>query len=189
MKSLRCEVNGLTALLMHNPVGQMGGSPEGKRPKVPSPEDEAKRSRYLLKGDELGIPTIALRNCILSGSKGFKVGKYSLYAMLGGCLSILPEDGFVPLLRGGKSIKDYTVDIRRAVVQKQGILRARTKVELPWQVVFDVLWEDAILPPSFPNTLQEIIEKAGTTVGLLDYRPERKGWFGKFELVSLTAKD
>jgi len=33
------------------------------------------------------------------------------------------------------------------------------------------------------ETLKQIIEDGGTRVGLLDYRPQHKGWFGTFELI------
>jgi len=185
MKTLRCTIVGTKPLLMHNPAGQMKPPGPGRKT-IPTAADEARSGRYLVKADELGIPHTALRACILSGAKGYRVGKVALGPILSGCVSIEPEDAVAPLTRHGEPMTDYAVDIRRAVVQKQGVLRARARVELPWQVEFEIRWDDDILGEGFPETLRDIITKAGTTIGLIDFRPERKGWFGKFELKSLS---
>ena len=186
MKTLRCKIVATKPLLMHNPAVMKSPDDGGGRKRIPSPGDEARASRYVIKGDELGIPHTALRACLLSGAKGYRVGKVALGPIMSGCVSITPEDGMAALTRKGKPIKDYEVDVRRAVVQRQGVLRSRARVELPWEAEFEIQWDDEILGEGFPNTLREIIAKAGTTVGLLDYRPEKKGWFGKFELESLV---
>jgi hypothetical protein len=109
--------------------------------------------------------------------------------MTGG-VRVEPEDGYVALMRGKKPIAatDYVIDTRRAVVQKQGILRSRAKIVLPWWLEFILDWDEETLPQKFPDSLKEdILPSGGRVIGLLDYRPEKRGWFGRFKVVSVEA--
>lgn len=191
MEKLHLKLNGLTPLLLHNPAGSMpaGGAKKISRKVIPSPEEEAKASRYVLPDGNFFIPAIAIRNSLLGGAKGFRIGRIAAISILSGALDIIDE--VFPLLRDNQPLnaENYSVDTRRAVVQGQGIMRSRAKIELPWQV-------EAIFGynPDLVNLQQvkEIASNAGRVVGLLDYRPEKKvglpGWFGKFEVTDIWSE-
>ena len=188
METIHIHLNGLSPLLMHNPVGSMtSGASTQKlgRKKIPKPEDEAKAARYVLPDGNLYIPAIAVRNSLLTATKGLLINRRSALPFISGGVLIL--DDVFPLYRDGKPIggKEYTVDIRRAVVQTQGIMRARPKIELPWQLEAIFEYDKDIIDTS---VVRDVAERAGRTVGLLDYRVEKKGWFGRFAVTKIETK-
>jgi len=191
MELLHVKLNGLTPQLMHNPDGSMivGGGRKIGRKVIPSSEEEAKASRYVLPDGNFYIPAIAVRNSILGGAKGYRIGKIAAISILSGALDIIDEA--FPLLRDNQPLdaENYSIDTRRAVVQGQGIMRSRAKIELPWQVEAVFRYN-----PDLVNLdqIKEIANNAGQVVGLLDYRPEKKvglpGWFGKYEVTDIWSE-
>ena len=174
---------GLTPMLQHNPSAMVF-----KRgvhsPTTPSPEEEAAAGRYLLPDGNFCVPANAVRASMLKGARGLRSGKFSLKSILAG--AITTGDELFPLLRNGKPIagNDYSIDIRRAVVQGQGILRARAKIELPWEVECVFGFNPVVIPDL--EVIRLVLQNAGTMAGLLDYRPGKAGkgeggWFGKYE--------
>ncbi|GAH26832.1 unnamed protein product, partial [marine sediment metagenome] len=188
METLHIQLYGLSPLLMHNPVGSMPtDASEQKlgRKKIPKPEDEAKAGRYLLPDGNFYVPAIAVRNSLLTGTRGQLINRRSALPYISG--GVLMLDEAFPLYRDGERIQgdDYTIDTRRAVVQRQGIMRSRPRIELPWQLeaIFDYDKDIVDL-----NVIRAVAERAGRTVGLLDYRVERKGWFGRFEVKEIWSE-
>lgn len=185
METIHIQLNGLSPLLTHNPVGSMAPDASGQklgRKKIPKPEDEAKASRYVLPDGNLYVPAIAVRNSLLTATKGLLINRRSALPFISGGILILGD--VFPLYRNGTPIDggEYTVDIRRAVVQTQGIMRARAKIELPWQLEAIFEYDKDLVDISVVKT---VAERAGRTVGLLDYRVEKKGWFGRFEVAKI----
>lgn len=188
MKTLHMELRGLSPLLMHNPAGMLslqGGEQTLGRKNIPKPEDEAKASRYVLPDGNLYVPAIAVRNSLLNGAKGQLVNRKAAMPFISG--GILMIDEAFPLTRNGKPIKgtDYSLDVRRAVVQRQGITRVRARIELPWQVNCAFEYNPEIVDIKL---VEAVAKLAGQRVGLLDYRVEKKGWFGRFEVAKVWAE-
>lgn len=179
-------------ILMNNPVKTMVTSPASQKgkPKLSGPEEQAQERLYLMPdGKRLCVPAVAVRSAILVAGRGYTVkgpsgrrgsAKSTLSASI-----LLGEPNFPLLDLKGKPLgpKDYHVDSRRVVVVRAGVMRGRPLI-FPWtlECVF----------PYFANleekVVTDIIKDAGTTAGLLDYRPEKSGWFGRFELVSLKIE-
>jgi hypothetical protein len=79
----------------------------------------------------------------------------------------------------------YEVDERAVVIQNQRVLKGRAKLP-KWNVRFQLVYDSRRLPEGIEATLKEILEDAGTRMGLLDYRPQHKGWFGTFAVESFA---
>jgi hypothetical protein len=162
------------------------GPKSGKSKQNPTPQEEAPGTRYLSDdGRFLVVPVAAIRKMLISAAKGMKHSenkKLGLPALISAHVHIEPEDGYCTLHRNGKPIgaDEYAVDARRVVLQKRSIIRGRAKVELPWSLDLPIPYDDTYLGRGFPDQLREIAEKAGAGIGLLDFRPEKSGWFGKF---------
>jgi len=177
MVKLHFIIKGLTPLLMHNPASMGRGDTKVGRKTIPSIEESAASSRYLLPDGNFYVPAVAVRASILNGAKFMKIGKFSARSLLAGGITLSDES--FPLLRDGNPIfgDNYSIDTRRAVIQKSGILASRAKIELPWGVECCFNFDEqtaSILD------LTAIINRAGQVAGLLDFRPERMGWFGKY---------
>ena len=187
MKEIQVVIMGISPLMMHNPAGMKLHSGPGTK-KIPTAEAEAEAGTYRIDDGSgrgpLYVPNYAIRSCLINGAKGYRVGKTSAVTVLSGAMMIQSE--ICPLLSpGGGPIYDYEIDQRRAVVQRQGIVRARPRI-FPWAVGFSILYDPEFIGNT--NVLRDFLSRAGRMVGLLEFRPERKGWFGKFKIVDWLVK-
>ncbi|MDM7461540.1 MAG: hypothetical protein P3X24_007845 [bacterium] len=84
-------------------------------------------------------------------------------------------------------ITEYAIDTRRVLVQRQGVMRSRPRIEPPWALVgefeYDLgLGKDAQGPIAVQLVLKAL-GFAGQIVGIGDYRPQKGGIHGKYEVV------
>ena len=141
-------------------------------------EEEARKSAYIAEIDgkkQLYILAEAVYRCILNGAKTHKERgtRRSLARLLAGRIRIEPEK--IPL-----GTDKYEIDIRPVVIQKSRVLKARAKVP-KWEAEFKIIYNKRLQP--IIDKIKECLEEAGVTYGLLDYRPERGGNFGVFEVI------
>lgn len=175
---------GLTPLLMNNAASQLGADrARSRRKSVFVPEEEAEKAAYRDSQGYLVFPTAGIRSSILKAASQLKAegirGRKSLAQVLSGVL--FPVEEFVWVTRDGKPLKEYAVDIRRAVVQRQGVLKARARVDLPWEIRAVFALDLDRVTPGFLESIEEAANIAGRSVGIGDYRPERRGTFGRFQ--------
>lgn len=191
---VRFTIEGITPILQHNPSKSMRPAGGLGRKRIPTPEVEAEDATYRFPDGTLGMPAIAMRSSILTGSSGLKLGKQSVMKFLAAALEPTGDELFPLVDAEGNGIKTYEIDQRHAVVQNQGIIRARPKI-YPWRLacVFKMVLPEATDINDFiENTLGEVINASGRYPGLGDGRPEKKKgmglWFGKYKLVEITAE-
>ncbi len=179
---LECKLEGISALLMHSAAVMLQTKTPTRGKNIPTPEDEAERALYRNDDGQLFIPAIALRNCALEAcSRGdFRVGRRSLKSLLSAAMLIEPEE--IILHRNGKPVTTWEIDSRRVVVQRQGVVRSRALIKTPWEATATVM-VDATLYATEESLVQlgELFGFAGQFIGILDYRPARSGWFGRFK--------
>ena len=84
-------------------------------------------------------------------------------------------------------ITSYRIDIRRVIVQRQGVMRARPLIELPWACVAEFECDAGLGmvgdTPFAAQLFHQALGYAGQIVGIGDYRPEKGGLFGKYAVV------
>lgn len=173
-------LTGIRPLLCHNPASMRRSEDKLGKKEIPSPEVEAKAGLYLDGKGRIVFPSMAVRNCMISAASKSKMkfGKTSATNVLSA--SIFPVEEFVPILdpNAWEQITTYAIDMRRAVVQRQGIIRARPKFDA-WGM--DVPFE---CDDSYANNIQEgaaqILNIGGGINGIGDFRIEKKGLFGQF---------
>lgn len=188
MENLHIKLNGLSPILMHNPAGMItltAGTQILDKKKIPTPDEEVKASRYLTPDGHLYVPAIAVRNCLLNASVGLLINKKAAMQFLSGGLLLLDEA--FPIYRNGDMLAEdkYSMDVRRAVIQRQGITRVRARIELPWELDCIFGYNSEIISTDIIKT---IAKRGGEIVGLLDYRVNKKGWFGRFEVIDVSVE-
>ena len=173
------DIEGTFALLMNNPLGMKPADDSVKAgKKVYVAEDEAEASAYRAPTGQLFVPSPAFRGALLSAAKGRKIGKPFATQLVKG--SVFPADE-ITLLRSpaGEPAHEFEIDARRCVVGKAGITRNRAKLS-KWAATVRFEYDNDFMNEDHIRTLLDI---AGRTVGVGDYRPEKSGPFGRFRLV------
>ena len=182
-------IEGTTPLLQHAftdadaeaaTAGSRTASAAGSRG---TPKEQAAKHLYLNDGKPI-VPGPALFSCIIAAGKFFKNGKSKITtmatSMIPGCLQL--TDPFFPL----KAPDGWTVDTRPVRIPATGgrILRHRPRFDR-WGVSFTADLDENEMSPQL---LREILDAAGKKIGLGDFRPERKGPFGRFVVKSWREK-
>jgi hypothetical protein len=158
----------------------------GKTKAIPTPEEEAERSTYRNEQGDFVFPVLGPRNALLVASKKYKVkGRRSSF--FEDIAHIQPAHEFAVIYNGdGEPADKYEIDTRRAVIQRNGVLRSRAKFPLPWSMTFELLYDEQLV--SDPEIVRTILQDAGKRIGIGDYRPARWGWFGTFEVVEMEVE-
>lgn len=123
----------------------------------------------------LYIPGVALQRALVAGASFSKgKGRATLQKPVAACVLVTPE-------RIGLGVKTFVIDTRPVVVPatKGRVLRHRPRLDT-WQVSFSVDYDDTLITES---QLRRVVDDTGKNVGLLDFRPEKKGPFGRFTVT------
>lgn len=145
-----------------------------------SPAEQAEIAAYRdAATGELFIPAVAFQRCLIAGaaySKG--KGRASLQKPVSACVLVTPEKSLL-------GTKTFGLDSRPVVIAatKGRIVRHRPRLD-DWFAIFTVEYDSDLLKES---ELREVVDNSGSRVGLLDFRPERKGMYGRFMVTSWDA--
>jgi len=179
MKKIKVVVEGVSPLLYNrfrdtqidNKIKKRTGSPK---------EQEIEDKLYMIKGKPY-IPCVYFRNALVEAGKQFKItgkGKSNYSKLIGATVDVLPE----------AIINDNSwTPFRIAAVNP--MTKGRMMVSRPrmdkWGCEFEIILNDESIDTS---TIHEILEHAGKYVGIGDWRPEKKGMFGKFYVKHIEEK-
>lgn len=177
IQSVKVKIEGTSPLLMHSfpmvPIEAL----EKK-----SPQDQAEIACYRCPDTgELYVPGIAVQRCLVAAASYSKgKGRATLQKQVAACVMVTPER----VLLG---VREFSIDARPVVVPatKGRVVRYRPRLD-KWEIVFSADYDDTLLTEL---QLRRIVDDAGSRVGLLDFRPERKGPFGRFIVTAWTDNE
>jgi len=154
---LRIIVDGITPLMTHNPASMGAGSREAmKGGRIPEPDVEAEAGVYRLPDGTCGIRGEAFRASPLAAAGAWRMKKSTARTRL--AHMVVVED-LIPLCRkDGTPISDYAIDARRAIIQKQGIIRHRPRFD-DWSAAFTIEYDPVLVPD--PKLIVDILQDAG----------------------------
>lgn len=180
MKTVKVEITGTSPLLMNSPKGMLedvGSKVKSKTEKRDSSK-EAEKVAYRTKKGELYVPAEAIKGCLVGAASYKKIGKYAARPMIAGGVFIQPHE----IILG---VKDYEVDLRTVVIQRQRVVKARPRID-SWKLSFELQYNEKLIGNS--EIVKSILEEAGERVGLLDFRPQKLGSFGMFKVTKWQEK-
>lgn len=177
MKTIEVTIKGVTPLLM-NRFSQ--GSATTDKPRTGVPDWKASAELALYSNDDgLYQPAEHIERSLTLAAVNFKVagkrGK-SYATLVGSSVDIVPDA--IP-----HKIKDYVIDSRPVVVQRARVVRYRPRLDI-WELDFSIVLHDDQLPP---EVAKQILDFAGLYVGIGDYRPQKRGKFGKFMVTKFEG--
>lgn len=178
-------IQGLTPLLLNRftdaaalaaTSGTRGSSAGADRG---TPREIAESKLYLDSNGKFCVPQPNLLRCIVDGGSFHKIGKKQVTtkesSLVYACADIVGLS--IPI----KTKSEWSVDIRPVVIPatKGRILCPRPRFD-DWTLTFELVLNTDIIGV---NLMRRIVDDAGTKIGLGDFRPARKGPFGKFVVI------
>lgn len=181
---VRIKCKGISPLLLNAKSREVTLSlrAKDKKPKnapKPSPHDEAASKLYMLPDGRLHLPLQNVYSCLVKAGQGVRLdGKRQVSTakstLLPSLMSI--EDSEIVLESPG-----WEADVQGGVNPNGGeavcIIRPRFD---EWGFVFHARIDTSEIAE---QVIRELVDKAGSRVGLGDFRPERKGFYGRFRVV------
>jgi hypothetical protein len=149
---------------------------EGKKTKTREkrvPFDEAKAATYTTKGGEIGIPGMAFKSALVSAAhKDIGIEKTlvrkALFLVTNDPNKVLPIEGSEPTVREDMvRVGMGSADLR----YRPEFTEWSCKITL--EVDSELLQRDDVLA---------LVDRAGFGVGICEWRPEKGGEFGRFEI-------
>lgn len=191
MKHLQIEITGITPLLMNKcDEASLGGTKQVLEMKERGePRDEADKTKYADEEGYLYIPGMNLFSCMIDAGTFIKVGRSKLSTQKSSLVPAylgLNEERLLLLNKDGKKTKNFEVDSRPVVIPatKGRIMRHRARVD-EWRLKFEIEYDKDEISSKL---IRQLIDAAGKKVGLGDFRPSRRGMFGKFVVTNWKDK-
>ena len=177
---VKVTIEGVSPLLMNrfteaNEVQVSGGTTVAFRGDRGTPRQQAEPKRYADTEGTLYVPGPNIFAAIIAAGAFHKAGKSKLTTMKS---SLIPAGLLVDDLVCSLGTKDWEVDSRSVVIPSTGgrVMCHRPRVDR-WSCSFTLEVDESMFAPTL---VRAIIDDAGKKIGLGDYRPSRKGPFGRF---------
>lgn len=177
MKLIEIEVTGIAPLLCNRFPTEDSGTEQSKaKTKIYVPADIADRKLYKDSDGKYCIPGEHIFQSMRKAATDFKFsGKKTYKDVVTSGIAIDPE--LIEII----SDKPYEIDARPVVIQRARVLSWRPKF-VNWKLRFTLqILDDENISVA---VVKEILEKAGATKGVGDYRPR----FGRFMVTSFQEK-
>jgi hypothetical protein len=185
MRLLSYLIEGLSPLMLHSSIAMKMHTAGLGRKEIPTPEQEAEAGVLRDSDGNILVPQEAILLAMRDAAKLFRIGKERASQVLASSVFVPAQLLYVPVRRDGRPLKTYDrVDVRRVVVQRQGVLRGRAVIDPPWQVMGVLEFDPQLISL---EVLADILDLAGTKAGLGDYRPQKGGAFGRYRLTTLQV--
>lgn len=181
---LKITISGLSPLLMNRFTDENGlqismGVSHVHVGSKPSPREQAAKKAYADEDGNLFLPGPNIYAALIQAGTFHKSGKSKVTTAR---TSLVPAgifmlDAVVPL-----GTKKYEIDSRSVVIPATGgrIMCHRPRLDM-WSATFNLDIDESMFSEQFVRTL---VDDAGRKIGLGDFRPARKGPFGRFNVTA-----
>lgn len=187
MLDIKITINGITPLICNKftdkaALAATSGISSNNRGEPLTPHEQAEEKLYMDK-KKACIPQPNILASIIEGGRFHKIKNRSVTTMQ---KSMIPSCFDIKGIMLPIKTKGWEVDERPVRIPATGgrILAYRPKFN-DWQLEFDATLDTDIISV---NLMREIIDDAGKRIGLGDYRPDRKGPFGKYKVNKWQVK-
>ena len=191
MKRAVVTIEGVSPLLM-NPMNEetLMGILTGTSVKVPrdlTPVQICERKLYKGENGELGIPAVNLFSSLAEAGRKVKNGKTQISTATSTTLpSFLEiEELFLPFSAEAGWVPDLRRGVSNSGANKVAVAIVRPRFDL-WELKITIGIDDTVVDES---VVRELFRIAGTSVGLCDFRPAKKGQFGRFTVSDWKSLD
>lgn len=183
MKTVHVEIRGTTPLLIHR-FGEDAEQSKATRKMLVStydPREEATKHAYIAKDGTFFFSAFAIPNAMGAAGSNHKMkgSRKTLRFVVPSAVRVTTDT--ITILNGSGPAKSFEVDSRPVTIPatKGRIMRHRPRFDT-WGAEFDLVINDDHLDLSIS---QQLLTEAGQSIGIGDFRPEKRGPFGTFRVT------
>lgn len=186
MKTFAIEIRGKSPYLMcrFGEAAEFAGPTSPGKPRHGTPREEAEKVQYVRQNGEYYFSSFSITGALGNAGSNHKMKgtRKSLRFVIPSAVRVV--DDTITLLDPdtGKPCKSWEVDSRSVVIPstKGRVMRHRPRFDR-WGAKFMLEIEDDVIDA---ETVHQLLNEAGLRVGIGDFRPEKRGPFGRFMVVS-----
>jgi len=187
-KKIVCVIAGVSPLMMNRFTDEAAGVATNRerknRERRLPPKEDAEERLYKNEAGAIIMPQANIMATIRDGGLFFKTGKKQITTQKS---SLVPAAlTFSEVYYPFESKNGWTVDQRPVTIPATGnkILRFRPMFH-DWSIKFEMDLDETVFSVEM---LRELVDAAGSKAGLCDFRPNRRGPFGKFKVNKWDVK-
>jgi len=185
-KRLKLTLKGTTPIIVHNlddkttqEMDERYGSQRlaVKKDKVPiSPKEAFERALYRMPGKKgrYGVPVSGIKKCALAVCSTIGGGRVIFKSQVMRMFQIINNDGYLCEMKCSKPVLDTQPG-------RQGPKKVPCLIHRPrfdkWEIPLVIEYDEACISA---GSIANLFSRAGFSVGLCDFRPEKGGNFGQF---------
>ena len=183
MKTINVEIRGNTPLLIHRFAEQAEQAKATRRVVVDSydPRAEATKNAYIAADGTFYFSAFAIPNAMASAGSNHKMrgSRKTLRFVVPSAVRVTADT--VTILNGSGPAQNFEVDGRPVTIPatKGRIMRYRPRFDC-WGAEFSLVVNDQMLSL---EDAQRLLTEAGESIGIGDFRPEKRGPFGTFRVT------
>lgn len=186
MKTFDFVLKGISPLLINGYSPDFGQDPKVVKKKknedFPTPRESMERKIYTDKKGIVWVPSSWISGTIASVASEYKLpgSRKSLKSVIGGAVIPIDEKMYFIHKKQLKK-KDIEVDSRPVAIQRSSskVMCHRGRLEPGWKLKGTLQIDSSIVPE---KTVLELLNDAGRRAGIGDFRPNRGGPFGRFQV-------
>ena len=183
MKTFKATITGISPLLMNRPSALIGDISKDKKPFKDDAEEQANSKLYKNTEGKLYQPSTHIYGALIEAGKQKKVvgkGKATYSKIVGYAVEVSPFE------IEHKKQKWEIFSILAVNPSTKGRVLSHRPILKEWELDFEVNFDEEQIAPSI---MKELLEIAGKVAGLGDWRPQKKGPHGKFQVTSWKEAD
>lgn len=188
MKTINVTIQGITSLIQHRFSEQSEEDVQKSTRLIGSkkncPRDEAEKGAYRFPDGTLYFPGAAIARLLREAGANHKIKGSRRSVKFAVPSAVIVIEDAMPLFHPDtdEPLVDFEVDSRPVVIPatKGRVMRHRPRLD-QWTAKFTLEVDDDLLPADF---IHQLLTEGGRKLGLGDFRPEKGGPFGRFQIVS-----
>lgn len=188
MKTVSVEIRGVTPLLIHrfNEGAEQGKATRRVVVDTKDPRQEATQNAYIADDGTFYFNAFSIPCAMGNAGANHKMkgSRKTLRFVVPSAVRMTTDA--VTILNGNGPAKDFEVDSRPVTIPatKGRVMRHRPRFD-QWGAKFDLIVDDNTLAV---ETAHQLLQEAGQSIGIGDFRPEKRGPFGTFRVVMFDEK-
>lgn len=186
MKTIEVEIKGITPLLIHRFTECSEQKSATRRVEVEQrdPLVEATKNAYVASDGTFYFSAFSIPNAMSSAGSNHKMrgSRKTLRFVVPSAVRVTSD--IITILNGSGPASRFEVDSRPVTIPatKGRVMRHRPRFDA-WGARFSLLLDDSLLGA---DTAHQLLNEAGQSIGIGDFRPEKRGPFGTFRVTSFS---